>query len=173
MNNETWTFQPIGLIHTPFTEQKGTPIQPIFSDGTTGEVEIYPPYREGLQDLDRFDRIWLLFGLDRSGPAHMRIVPFLDTQKRGLFATRSPNRPNAIGLSCVRLLSVSDTGFTIQDVDMLDQTPLFDIKPYVPRVDAFPDSSAGWVDQSTSSHTRADNRFTPDSKNATELGGPS
>lgn len=149
----------IGVIHTPFRQAAGTPIQPTFAQGAEGTVEVLPQYADGLADLVGFDRIWLLYWFDQAGPARLRVVPFRDTTERSLFATRAPCRPNQIGLSCVRLVSVTGNVLTVADVDMLDGTPLLDIKPYVPQFDAFPTARAGWFDTSNSNHTRADNRF--------------
>lgn len=170
MNNASWTVRPIGVIHTPFLETKGTPIQPAFSDGALGHIEIFPAFVDGLHDLIEFKRIWLIFGLDRSGPPRMKVIPFMDTSERGLFATRSPCRPNALGLSCVRLLDVQENRLSIQDVDMLDNTPLFDIKPYVPRIDSFADSGAGWFDRAASGITHADERFLSPDRRPKEQG---
>ena len=113
----------------------------------------------GLQDLAGFARIWLIYELDRCSAPKLKVIPYLDNQARGIFATRSPSRPNPLGLSCVRLMGVADNILSIQDVDMLDGTPLLDIKPYVPKFDSFPDSLAGWFDHSINQVTNADNRF--------------
>jgi tRNA-Thr(GGU) m(6)t(6)A37 methyltransferase TsaA len=152
-------FHPIGVIHTPHREQTGTPIQPACALGAQGTVTIFPPYVDALADLAGFERIWLVFYLDRTRDWKARVVPYRDVVERGLFATRAPARPNAIGMSVVRLLSVEGDTVHIQDVDMLDETPLLDIKPYVPEFDAHPGSRAGWMDASRSSRDVADNRF--------------
>ena len=150
----------IGVIHSPFRDAQGTPIQPPFAEDAEGTVEVFPDFTEGLKDLAGFDRIWLLYWFDRAGPARLLVVPFRDTTERGVFATRAPCRPNAIGLSCVRLLSVAGNVLAIGGVDILDGTPLLDIKPYVPKFDAFPNSRAGWCDtMPPSGRTRADDRF--------------
>ncbi|HQF23261.1 MAG TPA: tRNA (N6-threonylcarbamoyladenosine(37)-N6)-methyltransferase TrmO [Polyangiaceae bacterium] len=159
MADERLVMQPIGIIRTPFLEQKGTPIQPSESGSTLGVVHVDPPYREALADLDGFERIWLLFCFDPSKPWQPRVVPYRDVMPRGLFATRAPSRPNAIGLSVVKLLSVSHDQLEVQGVDMLDGTPILDIKPYVPEFDAFPQSRAGWLDESQTRRQRADPRF--------------
>jgi len=151
----------IGWIHSPFREPAGTPIQPAFSEATEGTVEVLPEYAEGLCDLDGFERIWLLCWLDRAPASRLRVVPFRDEVERGLFATRAPCRPNPIGLSCVRLLSVKHNLLTIGGADILDGTPLLDIKPYVPEYDAFPQSRTGWLEDSSNVRTLADNRFGP------------
>jgi tRNA-Thr(GGU) m(6)t(6)A37 methyltransferase TsaA len=152
-------FKPIGVIHSPFTKAEGTPIQPIYAEGTEGTVEIFPEFGDGLVDLDGFERVWLIYLFDRASPAKLKIVPFRDSVERGVFATRAPSRPNPIGLSVVRLLSVDGMTLGVADIDILDGTPLLDIKPYVPRVDSYPDSRAGWWDSRTIDRKNADGRF--------------
>jgi len=152
---------PIGLIRSSFREPAGTPIQPPYAAEAEGTVEVFPEYVDGLLDLDGFERIWLLYWLDRAPLARLRIVPFRDKIQHGLFATRAPCRPNPIGLSCVRLLSLQGNRLTISGVDILDGTPLLDIKPYAPEFDAFPQSRAGWLDEGRSNRTLADRRFEP------------
>jgi tRNA-Thr(GGU) m(6)t(6)A37 methyltransferase TsaA len=149
----------IGRIRSPFREPAGTPIQPSFAEGTEGVVEVFPEYADGLDDLDGFERIWLLYWLHRAPPARLHVVPFRDEVQHGVFATRAPCRPNPIGLSCVRLLRVEHNLLTVVGVDILDGTPLLDIKPYVPEFDAFPQSRAGWLAQGRHGRTRADHRF--------------
>jgi tRNA-Thr(GGU) m(6)t(6)A37 methyltransferase TsaA len=118
---------PIGLIHTPFKSAKGTPIQGAASSGAQGVVELLPELIAGLGDLTEFERIWLIYLLDRASPVQLVVRPFMDTEDRGVFATRAPARPNPIGLSAVRLFSVEENRLLIGDVDMLDGTPLLDI----------------------------------------------
>jgi tRNA-Thr(GGU) m(6)t(6)A37 methyltransferase TsaA len=153
--------KPIGVIHSPFAHQSGTPIQPVFAEGRQGTVEILPRYQEGLIDLVGFERIWLLYLLHCAPPARLRVIPYRDTAERGIFATRSPCRPNAIGLSCVRLLGVAENLLTVADLDILDGAPLLDIKPYVPEFDSFPNSRAGWFEARRVDRTHADDRFEP------------
>lgn len=153
---------PIGRVRSPFQEPAGTPIQPVFAGESEGIVEVFPEYAEGLRDLDGFERIWLLYWLDRAPPACLRVVPFRDEVERGVFATRVPCRPNPIGLSCVRLLRIERNLLTVAGVDILDGTPVLDIKPYVPQFDAFPQSRAGWLDKSGSNRILADRRFEQD-----------
>lgn len=154
------SFKPIGIIRSPFKEAVGTPIQTVFAADAHGSVEMYPEYEEGLRDLDGFERIWLIYLLDRTPGEKLRVVPFRDNTERGIFATRAPCRPNPIGLSCVRLLSINGNVVSIAGVDMLDGTPLLDIKPYVPEFDAFPESGCGWVEKTKVRRTLADERFT-------------
>jgi tRNA-Thr(GGU) m(6)t(6)A37 methyltransferase TsaA len=120
---------------------------------------VFDPFVEGLADLEGFDRIWLLYWCDRSARARMRVIPYRDTQERGLFATRAPARPNPIGLSCVRLLRIADHVLHIGDVDILDGTPLLDIKPYVPAFDSFPAARHGWLSERSTERLVADGRF--------------
>jgi tRNA (adenine37-N6)-methyltransferase len=136
---------PIGVIHSPFTEPKGMPIQPVFSQAT-GRVEVFPEYTGGLYDLEDFSHIILIYALHRSEGYSLRVKPFLDDVARGLFATRYPCRPNPIGLSVVRLLSRRDNVLEVEGIDVLDGTPLLDIKPYVPEFDSKADAYAGWYD---------------------------
>ncbi len=149
----------IGVVHSPFKEPAGTPIQAAVASETRGTVEISPAYADGLLDLEGFERIWLLYWLDRAPAPRLRVVPFRDKVPHGLFATRAPCRPNPIGLSCVQLLDIRDNLLTIAGVDVLDGTPVLDLKPYVPEFDAFPHSRAGWLDNRGDGRMHADNRF--------------
>jgi tRNA-Thr(GGU) m(6)t(6)A37 methyltransferase TsaA len=135
----------IGRIYTPFKDPAHLPIQGTATDAR-GTVALLPQYAGGLADLDGFDRVWLLYLRPRGGPAELTVVPRLDEKPHGVFATRSPQRPSAIGLSCVRLLEVTGDTLQVAGVDMLDDLPLIDIKPYVPRLDSHPDSWAGWLE---------------------------
>lgn len=152
-------FRTIGVIRTPFVESEGTPIQPVYAREAEGTVELLPEYAEGTLDLDGFDRLWLLYCFDRAPAARLRVVPFRDDRAHGVFATRSPCRPNPLGLSCVRLLAVEGCRLRVAGVDMLDGTPLLDLKPYVPQFDSFPGARAGWLDAGRVDRTRADRRF--------------
>jgi tRNA-Thr(GGU) m(6)t(6)A37 methyltransferase TsaA len=149
----------IGVVRTPFLEPTGTPIQPRFSEGTQGTISVRDEYAEGLDDIEGFERLWLIYWLDRIPAAKLKIVPYRDTRERGLFATRAPCRPNPIGLSVVRLLRREGSTLHVADVDLLDNTPLLDIKPYIPEYDAYPESRAGWVNETTVSRKVADGRF--------------
>jgi len=152
--------EPIGIIHSPFTTAEGMPIQPALAGGAEGWVEVFPQFEAGLADLEGFDRIWLLYAFHRAVPPRLRVVPFLDTTERGIFATRAPCRPNGIGMSSVRLLGVEGNILRIAEVDMLDGTPLLDIKPYAPRFDCFEVRRCGWLDQAKREPTTTDARFT-------------
>jgi tRNA-Thr(GGU) m(6)t(6)A37 methyltransferase TsaA len=151
--------RPIGVIRTPFKECEGAPIQPATANGAEGTVEVFAEFAPALKDLAGFDRIWLLYWFHQTRGPQLRVTPFMDTAKRGLFATRAPCRPNAIGFSNVRLLAVKGTELRVADVDMLDGTPLLDIKPYVPQFDCFPVARCGWLDATTIESGLADNRF--------------
>lgn len=155
-------FCPIGTIRTGFALPQGTPVQGAYAGGATGTVELLPEFVPGLKDLAGFDRIWLLYWLDRTAPPQLEVVPYLDSKPHGVFATRSPCRPNAIGMSVVRLMGVEGATLWVADVDMLDGTPLLDIKPYVPAFDVFAVERVGWCEGITK-HTckTADNRFAP------------
>jgi len=139
-----FVMRPIGEIHTPFSDKRDTPIQSSRLSAV-GQVEVYPAYVDGLRDLDGFSHIILLYAFHRSYDEYaLRVTPFLDDQERGLFATRYPYRPNPIGLSIVELVAVHDGALDIVGADMLDGTPLLDIKPYVPEFDGRADVRTGW-----------------------------
>ena len=149
----------IGVIRTPFTEASGTPIQPAYAQGEEGRVIVEENFAAALDDIDGFDRVWLIYWMDRVGPFKPRVVPYRDTREHGLFATRSPCRPNPIGISVVRLVRRQGRVLFVADVDILDGTPLLDIKPYVPTFDAHPASRAGWLDTCGMDRKVADGRF--------------
>jgi tRNA-Thr(GGU) m(6)t(6)A37 methyltransferase TsaA len=153
------TIDPIGVIETPFLDPAGTPIQPSRANGARGKVRIEPRFQAGLKDLAGFERIWLIYWLHKAPESSLLVTPFLDRQQRGLFATRAPARPSPIGISAVRLLAVREGVLEVADVDMIDGTPLLDIKPYVPEFDCYPNSKAGWFDESNSKRRLADDRF--------------
>ncbi len=151
--------KPIGIIHSPFQKAVGTPIQSAMAKGAEGWVEVFAEFAPGLRDLEGFERIWLVYWFDRTTPAQLVVKPFLEQQERGVFATRSPCRPNAIGLSSVRLLGVDGNRLRIGEVDILDETPLLDIKPYVPAFDCFKAGRVGWLDGKDTKAVLADGRF--------------
>lgn len=157
-----YSFAPIGTIHSPFSQPAGTPIQSSRASGAKGLVRLDAPFRQGLQDLEGFERIWLIYYFHEAPPGQLLVRPFLDTTPRGVFSTRSPARPTPIGMSVVRLLSVHEDCFEVADIDVIDGTPLLDIKPYVPEFDSYPGSKAGWFDESRSQRQRADDRFHPE-----------
>ncbi len=153
--------KPIGIIHTPFMVLNGMPIQPAGAAGVKGTVQVFEEYHAGLKDLDGFSHIILLYHFHRSQGFNLHVVPFMDSEPRGLFATRAPKRPNPIGLSIVQLDKIEDGVLHIKNVDILDGTPLLDIKPYVPEFDAEVKVRTGWLEKTrkTVSNRRSDDRF--------------
>lgn len=152
--------RPIGVIWSPFREATGTPIQAAVAGDAEGAVEVLEELAEGLKDLEGFDRIWLLYWFDRAEwDGRLLVTPYLDTTPRGVFSTRAPSRPNPIGLSSVRLLGIEHNVLKVQGIDVLDGTPVLNIKPCVPRFDCFEAVRAGWLDSATSDRTVADGRF--------------
>ncbi|NLI78807.1 MAG: tRNA (N6-threonylcarbamoyladenosine(37)-N6)-methyltransferase TrmO [Candidatus Riflebacteria bacterium] len=145
MAEPIFAFQPIGVIHTPFARAAGTPIQ-ARATRERGHIDIRPAYAEGLTDLEGFSHVYLLYVLDRMDKGALKVTPFLDGKEHGVFATRSPKRPNPIGLSIVQLLTIEGTRLTFEGADMLDGTPLLDIKPYVPDFDHFQPTRIGWYE---------------------------
>ena len=139
-------YRPIGVIRSEHKEPRGTPIQPCAAEGCRGVVEVHPEYAAGLKDLDGFSHVILVYHFDRSRPWRALVRPFLDDEEHGVFATRSPARPNPIGISVVRLYGVRDNILEVECVDALDGTPLLDIKPYVPAFDAGGEVRIGWLE---------------------------
>ncbi|HEY9071527.1 MAG TPA: tRNA (N6-threonylcarbamoyladenosine(37)-N6)-methyltransferase TrmO [Candidatus Ozemobacteraceae bacterium] len=144
MNPETFAFTQIGVIRTRFTKQEGTPIQASMADGEIGTVEVFPEYADGLLDIGGFSHLHLIYAFHEIEAGTLRVKPYLDTVEHGIFATRAPKRPNPVGLSVVRLLSVRGNILEIAGVDMIDGTPLLDIKPYIPSLDARDTDRIGW-----------------------------
>lgn len=155
------SYIPIGIIHSPFKKAKGSPIQSATAGEAKGCVEIYSKYTSGLKDLEGFSHVILLYHFHLSKRYSLTVRPFLDQNPHGLFATRAPARPNPIGLSVVRLAGIEGAMLSIDHVDILDGTPLLDIKPYVPEFDAWDASRTGWLNGSTSGagEVKADDRF--------------
>ena len=152
-------YNPIGIIHTPFKTTQGMPVQASRAKGIKGKIEIKPEYVEGLEDLDGFSHIILLFHFHLSQGYSLKVIPFFDDQLRGVFATRAPKRPNSIGLSIVALKKVSANILEVEDVDMLDGTPLLDIKPYTPEFDTRDNVKCGWLANAKSKKVKSDKRF--------------
>jgi tRNA-Thr(GGU) m(6)t(6)A37 methyltransferase TsaA len=138
------TFHPIGVIRSGHADPERTPIQPVFAEGCLGRAEILPQYAEGLCDLEGFSHVYLIYHLHRAAPSRLKITPFLEDSERGIFATRAPCRPNPIGLSVVRLLGREGQVLHLDGLDILDGTPLLDIKPYSGRFDRIETSRDGW-----------------------------
>ncbi len=139
------SYRVIGVIRSPYTEPKGTPIQPKAAEGVKGRIEVFPEFAEGLQDVEGFSHLILLYHFHLAKPGPLRAKPFMDTKERGVFAMRGPRRPNPIGLSIVRLEQIKGTQLSVYDVDIVDGTPLLDIKPYVPAFDVRPAERIGWL----------------------------
>ena len=153
---------PIGILHSPFTTLEGMPIQPVGGKGIKGTVEVFKEYEAGLKDLEGFSHIILIYYFHKSGGYSLSVTPFLDTQERGVFATRAPKRPNAIGISVVKLDQIEGRTLYIENIDILDGTPLLDIKPYVPGFEAVENIRQGWLENSgvQARAKKADKRFT-------------
>jgi len=155
-------YKPIGIIHSPFKEPKGTPIQPISGKGIKATVEVFPEYEKGLQDIEGFSHIILLYHFHFSKTASLLSTPFMDDTPHGIFAIRSPNRPNPIGISIVRLININKNILHVEDLDIVDGTPLLDIKPYVPEFDTRDAKKIGWLTKNINKLPVAndDGRFT-------------
>jgi tRNA-Thr(GGU) m(6)t(6)A37 methyltransferase TsaA len=136
----------IGVIHTPYKTKQDCPIQPLYASGNSARVEVFSPYAEGLQDIEMFSHLHLLYELDRADEVRFVRPTFLDDIPHGIYASRHPCRPNSIGLSIVRLIRRDENILVVEGADMLDQTPLLDIKPYLPQFDAIPSASKGWTE---------------------------
>ena len=156
------TYKPIGVIHSPFREPKGTPIQPSAAKGISGTVEVFPEYAEGLKDVEGFSYIILIYHFHLSRKQSLTVKPFMDNEERGVFAMRGPSRPNPIGISIVRLVRVEENIIHVQDVDIVDWTPLLDIKPYVPEFDIREVEKTGWLEKNVHKlpSSKDDGRFT-------------
>jgi len=139
-------YKPIGVIHSTHIAADKTPIQPVYAKGCKGRAEILPEFAKGLRDLEGFSHIYLIYHFHRTGPAKLKVKPFLQDVERGLFSTRAPCRPNPIGLSVVRLVKIVGTTLYLEDVDILDGTPLLDIKPYTAKFDCIATTCNGWQD---------------------------
>jgi len=158
----TFSYESIGVIRTPFESPDGMPIQPVGTDATEGTVKVNSSYADGLADLNGFSHCILLYHFHASGDdAPLSVEPFLDDEQRGVFSTRAPKRPNPIGLSVVSVESVEGRELTVGDIDVVDGTPLLDVKPLVPEFDVPSETETGWMDASESiiRSKQADERF--------------
>jgi len=155
------TYQPIGVVHSPFKQPEGTPIQAIAAKGTDAVIEIFPEFEEGLVDLKDFSHIIVLYHLHLAQKKGLMVVPFLDTVPHGVFATRSPGRPNAIGFSVVCLDRIEENKIYVRNIDMLDGSPVLDIKPYIQQFDAFETTKLCWLGNNIHKldKTKDDGRF--------------
>lgn len=154
-------FEPIGIIHSPYTKLHGMPIQPSAARGVEGRVEVDKKYIQALSDLEGFSHIYLLYHFHLAKSHQLKVIPFLDDQERGLFATRAPKRPNPIGLSVVKLIRVEGHILHVENIDVVDGTPLLDIKPFVSEMEAVKDLRIGWLEKHISkiSSQLSDKRF--------------
>ncbi len=155
-------YKSIGIIHTLFKEPKGTPIQSSASVDNEGTIEIFPEFSDGLQDLDNFSHVFLIYHFHLSKKTSLKVKPFMDDLEHGIFATRAPSRPNPIGISIVRLNKIENNILYINDVDIIDGTPLLDIKPYVSEFDFRKVTKNGWLEHNVYKleKTKDDERFT-------------
>jgi tRNA-Thr(GGU) m(6)t(6)A37 methyltransferase TsaA len=154
-------YRPVGIVRSPFTRLEGMPLQSVAAGEIRGRIEIRTELQPGLRDLDGFSHLHLITHLHRGAPGGLQVVPFLDDTPRGIFATRSPRHPNPIGLSIVRLDAVVGSVLEISGVDLLDGTPVLDIKPYIPTFDSVDAERTGWLEQAAERvhHVQADGRF--------------
>jgi len=139
--------KPIGIIRTPYKEPKGIPIQGKFKKGVKGTIRLFPKYQTGLKDIEGFSHLILIYYFNRSKEERLTGKPFLEDKEHGIFAIRSPHRPNHIGFSIVKLEEVKDNIITFSEVDILDKTPLLDIKPYVKHFDSRNKVKNGWIER--------------------------
>ena len=155
------TIEQIGVIHSPHNSIENMPVQPRGASDVEGYVLVDEEYAEGLEDLEGFSHIYLLYNFHKVERTELTVTPFMDTKKRGVFSTRSPLRPNHIGLSIVKLIKVQGNKLIVKGVDILDGTPLLDIKPYIENFDSVGESTSGWMTSSDIQvrTTRSDKRF--------------
>ncbi len=160
-NQNKIIYKPIGLIHSPFKTIEGIPIQPAGAKGIKGEVKIYKKYSNGLKSLEGFSHIILIYHFHLSKGYSLKVVPFMDVEEHGVFATRAPKRPNPVGVSVVKINSIKDNTIEVENIDIIDGTPLLDIKPYISRFDNITKEKNGWYSKSGNdvSKMKADKRF--------------
>jgi len=153
--------EPIGVIRTPFKRLEQMPIQPKGGKNIIATIEIDKEYVQGLKDLEEFSHIYLIYYFHEASRTELEVIPFMDTQERGVFSTRSPLRPSHLGLSITKVISIDDNIVTIKGIDVLDGTPLIDIKPYIPQFDGVNGVKTGWMNKSKSkvNTARSDDRF--------------
>jgi tRNA-Thr(GGU) m(6)t(6)A37 methyltransferase TsaA len=154
-------FRPIGIIHSPFTSLEEMPIQPSSDASGPGFIEVFPEFSDGLKDLEGFSHIYILYHFHMVKSSRLTVTPFLDDAPHGIFATRAPSRPNPIGLSLVELVRVESNTLHVNRVDVLDNTPLLDIKPYVPQFEESANVRIGWLEKAKSRMNvrKSDDRF--------------
>ena len=161
MTKNTIEFQPIGIVHTPFKQIHNMPIQPASASGIQGKLILKPEFTQGLRDLEGVSHVYLIYYLHKVKNHQLLVIPFMDTVPRGVFSTRAPKRPNPIGLSVVKLVSIENNILYLENVDMLDGTPVLDIKPYVPTFDLQDEFRVGWLKETDDEvkSKRSDGRF--------------
>lgn len=137
--------EPIGIINTPFKNKEECPIQGSYSSCSIGTVEIFKEHEEGLKDIETFSHIYIIYYFDKASEIKYIRPTFLDDKKHGIYASRHPCRPNSIGISIVKLLNRNKNILKVSSIDVIDKTPLLDIKPYIPRHDIISDASEGWI----------------------------
>lgn len=151
--------EPLGIINTPWTTRENMPIQPSGAEGTKGRITLYNNFTKGLKDLEEFSHIYLIYHFDRQTRYDLEVIPFMDTETRGVFATRSPKRPNRLGLSAVRLDRIEKNVLYIRDVDILDNTPVLDIKPFIEDIDNRFNTKKGWTRNKEFESRLSDDRY--------------
>jgi tRNA-Thr(GGU) m(6)t(6)A37 methyltransferase TsaA len=158
------TFQPIGIIHSPHQELVEMPIQPAAAAGVKGTVVLDPSFQEGLKDLEEFSHVILVYFFHQAKSPVLLVKPFLDDVKHGVFSTRAPRRPNGIGISVVKLVAIEGNILEVENLDILDGTPLLDIKPYIPDFDEQEEVKIGWLEKSRGKINKkmSDDRFLRD-----------
>jgi len=161
MKTEIFSFTPIGVVNSPFDEPVSMPIQSASASGASGILKIYDEFVPGLKDIEGFSHIILFYAFHRSDGYKLQVKPFLEDVVHGVFAVRAPKRPNPIGFSIVKLIKKENNILFIENVDILNGTPLLDIKPYVPEFDCLPEASSGWVGNHREKITnkKSDGRF--------------
>ena len=161
MNYKEILYKPIGIIHTPFKAIEGVPIQPAGAFGIVGEVKVNKKYSTGLKSLEEFSHIILIYHFHLSGKYKLKVIPFMDIEEHGIFATRAPNRPNPIGISVVKIRTIEKNIIWVENIDVIDGTPLLDIKPYISHFNNVSEEKNGWYSRSKSDvrKIRADSRF--------------
>ncbi len=152
-------YDPIGVVHSPFTGAAGTPIQPSRAGSARGTVEVFEEYAPGLEDLDGFSHVILLCHMHRARASSLKVVPYMDTRRHGVFATRAPSRPNPIGISVVELEGIDGNVLSVRGLDLLDGTPVLAIKPYIADFDHREGVRSGWFDSRPKDTDEADGRF--------------
>ena len=161
MERDTVVYRPVGIIHSPFKTIEGVPIQPCAAKGIQGKIEMNREYTAGLNGLSEFSHIILIYHLHLSKGLSLEVVPFLDNKSHGVFATRVPRRPNPIGISLVKMIRIEDNSIIVENIDIVDGTPLLDIKPYVGMFDRVENATIGWYQAriDKAEMTKSDSRF--------------